>query len=173
MSADPLSSSTRTTKRNLLVASVFAIAYAAFDVTISKIPLAGLEIEFDQRLFSFLILSVLVYFTGTFILYYYIDIRNVELTPHQKLTEGEYTKKKTNYSHAYAQWQLRKIARRLPIPVLVEAGVGVFAATLQKFQSPQFVYDRDFQAHYANVISALAMRRKVSKNRLESYSFVA
>jgi hypothetical protein len=62
VSTDPLSSATRTAKRNLLTAATVAITYSAFDVSISKIPLGGLAIEFDNRVFGFLLMAVLLYF---------------------------------------------------------------------------------------------------------------
>jgi hypothetical protein len=55
--ADPLSPATRATKRNLLLASVLAISANAFNVSIDKIPVAGLSITFDDRLFAFLLFT--------------------------------------------------------------------------------------------------------------------
>jgi hypothetical protein len=85
--ADPLSPATRAIKRNLLVASVLAISANAFNVSIDKIPVGGLSITFDDRLFAFLLVIVLVYFLCTFILYYLIDIKNIEATGHQEKVE--------------------------------------------------------------------------------------
>jgi hypothetical protein len=90
MAIDPLSSATRNTKRNLLVASVFALAYRGFDVTIDKIPVAGLSIAFNEKLLTFFILICLLYFFATFSLYYYIDIRNAEPTPHQNASASRF-----------------------------------------------------------------------------------
>jgi hypothetical protein len=59
MAVDPLSPATRATKRNLLVASMLAITYRAFDVSIDKIPVAGLSISFDNRVFAFLLIATL------------------------------------------------------------------------------------------------------------------
>jgi hypothetical protein len=73
--ADPLSPATRATKRNLLLASVIAISASAFNVSIDRIPVGGLSITFDDRLFAFLLLIVLAYFLCIFILYYAIDIK--------------------------------------------------------------------------------------------------
>jgi hypothetical protein len=87
MPVDPLSPATRTTKRNLLVASVLAITYKAFNVTIDKIPVAGLSINFDNRVFTFLLLVTLLYFLLTFVLYFFIDIRDIETTAHQTASE--------------------------------------------------------------------------------------
>ena len=84
MTTDPLSTATRTAKRNLLATATVAITYSAFDVSISKIPVSGLAIEFDNRVFAFLLIAVLLYFMVTFALYYYIDIRNVDEPRHQR-----------------------------------------------------------------------------------------
>src|SRR4051794_29488572 len=89
--ADPLSPATRATKRNLLIASVLGISANAFNITVDKIPLAGLSINFDDRLFAFLLVIALVYFLGTFVLYYIIDIKNLEVTKHQTAFEDRYT----------------------------------------------------------------------------------
>jgi len=88
--ADPLSPATRATKRNLLVASVLAISANVFNVSIDKIPIGGLSITFDDRLFAFLLLIVLIYFLCTFTLYYSIDIKNLEKTDHQTVSEHAY-----------------------------------------------------------------------------------
>lgn len=87
---DPLSQPTRTAKRNLLVVSVLAITYKAFDVTIDKIPVAGLSLTFDNRVFVFLLLVSLLYSFLTFVLYYFIDIKNIEATSHEELNEKRY-----------------------------------------------------------------------------------
>jgi hypothetical protein len=88
MDTDPLSTATRATKRNLLVASIVAIAYRGFDVTVERIPVAGLSIAFNEKLFTFLILCCLLYFLATFSLYYYIDIRNFPPPTHQRDSES-------------------------------------------------------------------------------------
>jgi len=99
--ADPLSPATRAIKRNLLVASVLAISANAFNVSVDKIPIGGLSITFDERLFAFLILVVLIYFLGTFILYYIIDIKNLEQTPHQTATEKLFRTRQSNFDVSY------------------------------------------------------------------------
>ena len=83
MAVEPLSDSTRTTKRNLLIASVLAITYRAFDVTIDKLPFAGVVVDFNKGLFAFLLTLLLFYFLLSFCVYYFIDIRNAEVPPHQ------------------------------------------------------------------------------------------
>jgi hypothetical protein len=99
--ADPLSPATRATKRNLLLASVLAISANAFNVSIDKIPVGGLSITFDDRLFAFLLLIVLVYFLCTFILYYLIDIRNLEATAHQDASEKAFVDRVNRYAVQY------------------------------------------------------------------------
>jgi hypothetical protein len=110
---DPVSTATRATKRNLLVVSVLAIAANAFNISIEKIPIAGLSINFDNRLFAFLLLIALVYFLGTFILYYTIDIKNLEKTPHQEESEKAFREHLTGFEQRYAariQADLRSLA---------------------------------------------------------------
>ena len=68
--ADPLSTATRATKRNLLITSILAISASAFNVKVDKIPVGGLSISFDDHLFAFLLLATLLYFFCTFALYY-------------------------------------------------------------------------------------------------------
>lgn len=89
--ADPLSPATRAIKRNLLVASVLGIAANAFKVSINQIPIAGMSISFDERLFAFLLFVTLSYFLGVFILYYAIDIKNIEITGHQKASQERFS----------------------------------------------------------------------------------
>src|SRR5258708_5111953 len=88
--ADPLSSATRANKRNLLVVSVIAISASAFNVSIDKIPVGGLSMSFDDRLFAFLLVVVLLYFLATFILYYTIDMKNLDPTGHQLAAEKKF-----------------------------------------------------------------------------------
>lgn len=109
--ADPLSSATRATKRNLLIASVIAISANAFNISIDKIPLAGLSINFDDRLFAFLLVITLVYFLCTFILYYVIDIKNLQATQHQLKTEDTYTETLARFEYVYAE----RIRRRIEV----------------------------------------------------------
>src|SRR5882672_9343936 len=105
--ADPLSTATRATKRNLLIASVLAISANAFNISIDKIPLAGLSVNFDDRLFAFLLVLTLGYFLCTFVLYYTIDIKNLEATKHQTDTETGYKEKLEDFDFIYAE-RIRK-----------------------------------------------------------------
>jgi hypothetical protein len=86
--SDPLSSATRNTKRQLLVIGVVAITFKAFNVSIEKIPLSVLVINFDRGVFEFLLAIALAYLLLTFALYYYIDIRNFPRTLHQENTDA-------------------------------------------------------------------------------------
>ncbi|HEV2262929.1 MAG TPA: hypothetical protein VGR79_00160 [Stellaceae bacterium] len=70
--------------------SILAITYKAFNVTIENIPIEGLNIRFEKGAFAFLLLCGAVYFGVTFVLYYLIDIKNVEETPHQQNTTQKY-----------------------------------------------------------------------------------
>ncbi|NYG47935.1 hypothetical protein GGD67_005418 [Bradyrhizobium sp. IAR9] len=76
--------STRDAKRNLLLVSVAIITIKAFNVTVEKIPLGGLSINFDPGALGFLLAGALLYFFVTFLLYFYIDVRNLEVTKHQQ-----------------------------------------------------------------------------------------
>ena len=66
MGIDPLSSATRTAKRNLLLVSLAIITVKAFNVTIEQIPLANLSIKFDPGALGFLLTISLLYFLLTF-----------------------------------------------------------------------------------------------------------
>src|SRR4051812_6371044 len=117
---DPLSGATRATKRNLLVASVLGIAANAFRVSVDKIPIAGLSINFDDRLFSFLLLCVLIYFLGTFILYYSIDINNFEKTSHQTESEKRYRLRINDFDSHYLTLMQNDLQARAPKEFLVK-----------------------------------------------------
>lgn len=90
MITDPLSPATRIAKRNLLAVSILAITYKAFNVTIENIPIEGLNLRFEKGAFAFLLLCGAAYFGVTFVLYYLIDIKNVEETPHQQFTTQKF-----------------------------------------------------------------------------------
>jgi hypothetical protein len=119
MAVDPLSPATRATKRNLLVASMLAIIYRAFDVSIDKIPVAGLSISFDNRVFAFLLIATLLYMTTTFALYYFIDIRNLEQTPHQVAKQKNYDSARNSFWSNHGNLTLRKIQASLPEQVTI------------------------------------------------------
>src|SRR5260370_19711930 len=99
--ADPISSATRANKRNLLVVSVIAISASAFNVSIDKIPVGGLSISFDDRLFAFLLVVVLLYFLATFILYYAIDMKNLDPTGHQLAAEKKFQQRLAAFPPKY------------------------------------------------------------------------
>jgi hypothetical protein len=84
MATDPLEKATRDAKRNLLLVSVAIITIKVFNVSIQQIPLGGLSINFDPAALGLLLSAGLLYFLVTFVLYYYIDVRNVETTKHQE-----------------------------------------------------------------------------------------
>lgn len=84
MGTDPLEKSTRDAKRNLLLVSVAIITVKAFNVSVEKIPLGGLSINFDPGALGFLLAAALLYFLFTFLLYFYVDARNLEVTKHQE-----------------------------------------------------------------------------------------
>jgi hypothetical protein len=69
------------------------ITIKAFNVTIEKIPLGGLAIKFDNRVFSFLLLLALIYFLPILLIYYFIDIRNFNPTKHQQNVLGRYNER--------------------------------------------------------------------------------
>src|SRR5436305_1195225 len=106
---DPLTPATRGAKRNLLVASVLAITFKAFDVKVDKIPVAGLSIDFDDRLFSFLLLTTTAYFLVTFVLYYFIDIRNLDTTTHQKTSDKIFSNKFSMFNQEAEDWLSRNL----------------------------------------------------------------
>jgi hypothetical protein len=149
MAVDPLSPATRATKRNLLVASVLAITYRAFDVTINTIPIAGLSIAFDRRLFAFLLIVTLFYFTTTFSLYYFIDIRNLEKTPHRKEREEAYQLAINGFWSHHAAKVMRRLQRALPDDVKLNLNDGTLAKTFQEIQHGQFDFDNSIPRYFA------------------------
>lgn len=139
MAVDPLSPATRATKRNLLAVSMLAITYRAFDVTIDKIPVAGLSIAFDNRVFAFLLIASLLYFTATFALYYYIDIRNAEKTPREKEREQSYQSMRNGFWSMHAANVFKRIQKRLPSDILINANQsGTLAHEFQEMEAAHF-----------------------------------
>jgi hypothetical protein len=122
--ADPLSPATRATKRNLLIASVLAISANAFNISIDKIPLAGLSVNFDDRLFAFLLVLTLVYFLCTFVLYYVIDIKNLEDTAHQTAAEKRYTDRLKSFGPSYGNLVHNDLQRFVPPRYTVTTTLG-------------------------------------------------
>jgi len=113
MAVDPLSSATRTAKRNLLIAASLAITYRTFDIAVDKIPVAGISINFDSGVFAFLLTMALLYYTLTFALYYYVDIRNFETTHHQTTVETTYKKALDTFAIDYLQHTITLVEREI------------------------------------------------------------
>ncbi len=138
MPVDPLSPATRTTKRNLLVAFMLAITYKAFHVTIDKIPVAGLSINFDNRVFTFLLLVALIYFLVTFVLYYFINIRNKETTAHQTASEALFNKALDRFTLEYEDKLEKKVKAQFPdYAVIRDVTPGAFAGRLATGEYPK------------------------------------
>ena len=100
-STDPLSSATRSTKRNLLVAALVAITFRTFAVSIDAIPIGAWKVTFNQGAFEFLIASTLIYLLCTFTLYFYIDVMNFPPTAHQTTTKEWRSQKLTEFIDMY------------------------------------------------------------------------
>jgi hypothetical protein len=104
MPAEPLADATRATKRNFLAASLLAITYNAFSVTIQKMPIAGLDISFDAGAFTFLLIVCTAYLEIAFAVYYWIDMKNLPVTEHQNLLRENFLQRnltlhKNNLAH--------------------------------------------------------------------------
>lgn len=117
MPIDPLSGTTRNAKRNLLVTATLAITYRAFDVSIEKIPIAGLVIDFNKGVFSFLLVLILLYFIVTFSLYYLIDIRNFEETLHQRTSASTHSNEKTLRIERFLSQGWNRASHRIKEPL--------------------------------------------------------
>lgn len=140
MSTDPLSAATRTAKRNLLLAAMAGITYSAFDVSISKIPIGNIAIDFDNRVFAFLLVATLLYFLGTFALYYFIDVKNIEQTKHQSDKEKNYRAENALFPQRYAQRTMTRIEKLLAprIEVSSSSSPRQIEKFLIEMENPQF-----------------------------------
>jgi hypothetical protein len=113
--SDPLSGATRDAKRNLLLASVVAVIFKGFNISIQHISVAGINTDFNRGVFQFLILISLIYFFVTFCLYYYIDIRNVQQTDHQLRTSAWASTELQKFTMRYWE-ETAALAAKLPMP---------------------------------------------------------
>lgn len=87
MAIDPLSHATLVARRNLLAASVAAITYKGFNVDIQSISLFGAEARFDRGAIAFLLIATTAWFTVHFAFRFFIDMKNLDPTPHQITTK--------------------------------------------------------------------------------------
>jgi hypothetical protein len=78
---DPLSRSTRSSKRLLLVAVVLAFVIDIFHIGLTDIPLGGIETRVDPGVLPLLIFVIVLYFTIAFGIAIYDDVVNTP-TPH-------------------------------------------------------------------------------------------
>jgi len=97
----------------LLLASVVAITFRAFDISADKIPIAGIQITYDRGAFEFLMVLLLGYFLLTFALYYYIDIKNFIRVHHQDETEAWRKERTYRLAHQFER-EIDAQARFLP-----------------------------------------------------------
>jgi hypothetical protein len=150
MSTDPLSNATRNAKRNLLAVSVLAITYRAFDVSIDKIPIVGLSINFDSRVFVFLMSLCLLYFFCTFALYYFIDIKNLEPLSHQLASEHHFIERIGTFAGVNENLYMRRLEGLFPG---FEFGGFNRIASLLRHIEQDSVFQRENEAR--SVISSL------------------
>jgi hypothetical protein len=138
---DPLSPATRATKRNLLIASVLAISANAFNISIDKIPLAGLSVNFDDRLFAFLLVITLAYFLSTFVLYYAIDIKNLGPTKHQIDAESGHTRKLENFSYIFTERIKTRLRKKVRPEFDIPDGTDIYGNqhTVEFFRDHEYV----------------------------------
>src|SRR3546814_4008840 len=64
-----------------------SILVKTFNLTVDKFPIAGATIGLERGALAFVVLAALLYFTASFILYYWIDIRNVEIRSEEHTSE--------------------------------------------------------------------------------------
>lgn len=81
MAFDPLSRSTRSSKRLLLLTVVLAFLIDIFHVSLTDIPLGGFEMRVDPGVLPLLIFVIVLYFTIAFGIAIYDDVANTP-TPH-------------------------------------------------------------------------------------------
>jgi len=132
MPIDPLSGTTRNAKRNLLVAAIVAITYRAFDISIEKIPVAGIMIDFNKGAFSFLIILILIYFVSIFSLYYLIDIRSFEETLHQRQSQSTHISAERGRIERFLAQAQNRISRKIKAPLKVRF-TDAASATVQAY----------------------------------------
>ncbi len=84
MAFDPLSRSTRTSKRMLLVAVVLAFLIDLFQIKLVDIPLGGFETRVDPGVLPLLVFVIVLYFTIAFGIAIFDDIMN---TPTPQILE--------------------------------------------------------------------------------------
>src|SRR3569623_285298 len=134
-----------------MLASVIAIAANAFNVSVEKIPLCGLAIKFDDRLFAFLLFLSLVYFWITFGLYYFIDIKNLPVLPHKEEAESAYQRRETIFSSEYAELICDKIERALPENYWISRNFNGDALTMDSLHPASFqLYLRSGKGRHAS-----------------------
>jgi hypothetical protein len=129
---DPLSAATRASKPNLLVASILAITYRAFDISLWTLAGRPTDPTVDPRALTFLLIAALLYLTASFILYYVIDVRNFEATSDQADTEGAYAIARMRAWQIHAQRTLRRVRIGLRAKYDVFGGEEKLVAYLQR-----------------------------------------
>jgi hypothetical protein len=132
--ADPLSSVTRGLKRNLMIVGLLAVTYKGFDVTIEKIPAStiGVAIHWDERVFTFVLLAMLLYMLLAFALSYYIDMRNWDKTKHQKRTEQDYMRSVAGFASRYEKRILELVKPLVPADVNIGLAISQMGSNIER-----------------------------------------
>src|SRR3546814_10877228 len=89
-----------------------SILVKTFNLTVDKFPIAGATIGLERGALAFVVLAALLYFTASFILYYWIDIRNVEISSHQANAEEIFKKRIDRIAWRKAEKIESKIKKR-------------------------------------------------------------
>ncbi|MFI5023775.1 MAG: hypothetical protein ACHQRJ_19255 [Alphaproteobacteria bacterium] len=109
---DPLSPSTRATKRNLLLVATAAIVVKTFQLGSSPITYSGVII--NAPMLVFVLALALLYLGVTFALYYVIDICNVSATQHQQIKRHISRQRREAFRLAQIERMLKEMAKLVP-----------------------------------------------------------
>lgn len=114
MVIEPLSQTTIHVRRNLMAASVAAITYKTFNVTIENVSFFGSSTHFDKGAVAFVLIAATGWFTAHFVFRYVIDMKNLELTPHQVATGAAAAEARQAFRHSGQAGLADAVRKALP-----------------------------------------------------------
>jgi hypothetical protein len=114
LAVEPLSPNTLNIRRNLLVASLAGITYKAFDVSADSVTLFDSSVHVDKRAIAFLLIVTIAWLTLHFAVRYFIDMMNLEDSPHQAATQAAVIEERQHFRTLGQAGLAEAITRVLP-----------------------------------------------------------
>lgn len=115
MATDPLSSATRTNKRNLIAAASAVILLKTYSGKVEKLPVGGVTFRIEPGAVMFALVVTVAYFLTTFAMYYWIDLKDNKPIEYEVSLRKWYDKALHNYRISKGSRLEKEIRKKLSL----------------------------------------------------------